>query len=107
MYGVTDGISTVFEGDCEVVNLWSLGLHLLINTINTLLLSASGYTTPVLNALKDLKCDQAHARVDCLDVGITIFGNKERLDRGITSVPTHLLYKSAAFETIAINSNSR
>ena len=115
MYGIKGGISTVFEGDCHVVNQWSLGLHLLINTLSTLLLGASNYTMQVLNAPTRSECDQAHARGDWLDVGITSLRNVTRItwlrkilwiSLGMSSVPIHLLYNSAAFKTIDGNSYS-
>lgn len=112
MYGVHDGLSTVYEGDCHVVNQWSLGLHLVINALSSLLLSASNYTMQVLNAPTRTDCDRAHAKGDWLDIGITSLRNITRITRprrvlwillGLSSVPIHLLYNSAAFKTIDAN----
>jgi hypothetical protein len=111
-YGFTNGIGTAFEGDCQSVNRLSIGLHLLINALGALLLSASNYTMQVLNAPTRRECDQAHARGDWLDVGITSLRNITRISwrrrvlwvlLGVSSIPIHLLYNSAAFKTIDAN----
>ena len=112
MWGVHDGLSTAIEGDCHLVNQWSLGLHLVINGLGSLLLSASNYTMQVLNAPTRSDCDKAHARGDWLDVGIPSLRNIARISRrrkvlwvllGVSSVPIHLLYNSAVFKTIDAN----
>lgn len=113
MYSTHDGLSMVYEGDCQVVTRWSLGLHIVINGMSSLLLSASNYTMQVLNAPTRTDCDEAHARGDWLDIGITSLRNITRIAwprrvlwvlLGLSSVPIHLLYNSAAFKTIGTNS---
>lgn len=102
MYGVNDGISTAFEGGCEVVNRWSLGLHVVINTLSSLLLRASNYTMQVLNAPTRSECDKVHARRDWLIIGITSLRNVVRITwwrrafwilLGVSSVPIHHLHE--------------
>lgn len=108
-YGTHDGVSTAFEGDCHIANQWSLGLHVAINALSSLLLSASNYTMQVLNAPTRSECDKAHGRGDWLDIGITSLRNITRITwprrvlwmlLGLSSVPIHLFYNSAAFKTI-------
>jgi hypothetical protein len=107
-----DGVSTAFEGDCDVANRWSLGLHIVINILSSLLLSASNYTMQVLNAPTRSECDEAHVRGDWLDIGITSLRNIARITRlrrvlwlllGFSSIPIHLFYNSVAFKTISTN----
>jgi hypothetical protein len=76
-----DGVSTAFEGDCDVANTWSLGLHIATNILSLLLLSASNYTMQVLNAPTRSECDKAHIRGDWLDIGITSLQNITRIMR--------------------------
>lgn len=111
-YGTHDGVSTAFEGDCDVVSQWSLGLHIVINILSSLLLSASNYTMQVLNAPTRSECDKAHVHSDWLDIGITSLRNITRITwprrvlwllLGFSSVPIHLFYNSAAFKTIDTN----
>jgi hypothetical protein len=112
MYGTHDGVSTALEGDCDVVNRWSLGLHVVINILGSALLGASNYTMQVLNAPTRLECDKAHAKGHWLDVGITSLHNITRIAwprrvlwllLGVSSIPIHLFYNSAAFKTIDSN----
>jgi hypothetical protein len=114
-YGTHDGVSTAFEGDCDTTNRWSLGIHIIINILSSLLLSASNYTMQVLNAPTRLECDKAHARGGWMDIGITSLHNIFRVTwprrvlwllLGVSSVPIHLLYNSAAFKTIDSNAYS-
>lgn len=111
-YGTQKGVSTAFEGDCHFVNQLSLGLHVLINVLSSLLLSASNYTMQVLNAPTRSECDKAHARGDWLDIGITSLQNISKISwqrrllwllLGLSSVPIHLFYNSAVFKTIDTN----
>jgi hypothetical protein len=111
-YGTKEGVSTAFEGDCDIANRWSLGLHLAINILSSLLLSASNYTMQVLNAPTRSECDKAHAQGLWMDIGITSLHNITKITwprrvlwllLGISSVPIHLLYNSAAFKTIDSN----
>jgi hypothetical protein len=111
-YGTHDGVSTAFVGDCDIANRWSLGLHVAINILSSLLLSASNYTMQVLNAPTRSECDKAHARGDWVDIGVTSLRNIARVTwprrvlwllLGFSSVPIHLFYNSAAFKTIDSN----
>jgi hypothetical protein len=111
-YDTHDGVSTAFEGDCDIANRWSLGLHIAINILSSALLSASNYTMQVLNAPTRSECDKAHVRGDWLDIGIPSLHNIARITwprrvlwllLGASSVPIHVFYNSAAFKTIDAN----
>lgn len=109
IFGAAGGISTTFEGDCQVSSQLFLGLHLISNACSSLLLNASNYTMQVPNVPKRSEYDAAHIRGDWLDVGITSLWNISRITwprrllsafLGVTSVAIHLHYHSAAFKTI-------
>lgn len=94
------------------MNRWSVGLHIVINILSSALLSASNFTMQVLNAPTRSECDKAHAQGHWLDIGITSLHNITKIKwprsvlwllLGVSSVPIHLFYNSAAFKTIDSN----
>jgi hypothetical protein len=95
------GIWTIYQGND--VSIWRLNtaLHVLINALSTVLLSASNYTMQVLSSPTRAEVDTAHARGSWLDIGILSPRNlrgiaKKRavlwLILAASSVPLHLLY---------------
>jgi hypothetical protein len=67
----------------------------------------------VLNAPTRSECDKAHARGDWIDIGVTSLRNIAKVTwprrvlwllLGLSSVPIHLFYNSAAFKIIDSNS---
>jgi len=115
-YGSEDGIGTVYEGSCHMVSAWSFWLHILINGLSSVLLSASNYTMQCVTAPTRTECDRAHARGDWLDIGIPSVRNlfKIRWQRkvmwallALSSTPIHLLYNSAVFKTLDDNTYDR
>jgi hypothetical protein len=112
-FGSTNGIGTLYEGNCDIVNGWSLWLHILINVLSSALLGASNYTMQILSAPTRSECDRAHADNDWVDIGIVSFRNLTRIGRkrsaawillALSSVPIHLLYNTAVFKTLDANS---
>jgi hypothetical protein len=112
-FGSTNGIGTLYEGNCDIVNSWSLWLHILINVLSSALLRASNYTMQILSAPTRRECDRAHADNDWVDIGIVSFRNLTRIGRkrsaawislALSSVPIHLLYNTAVFKTLDANS---
>lgn len=69
-FDLEEGIGDVYVGSCDVVDRWSLGLHLLVNGLSTAIFSASNYTMQCLVAPKRKECDVAHVRGDWLDIGV-------------------------------------
>ena len=115
-FGSDDGIGTAFEGSCEVVNSWATWLHIIINALSSILLSASNYTMQCLSAPTRREIDKAHARGDWMDIGVAGMRNlfKIRWPRiilwwclALSSVPIHLLYNSAVFKTLDANTYSQ
>lgn len=96
----------------RTVNAWTTWLHLLINSLSSLLLSASNYTMQCLSSPTRGEVDRAHARGDWLDIGVVSVRNLWPIDWRRTvlwwrlapsSVPIHVLYNPAIFKTLAAN----
>ncbi|GAB7366491.1 hypothetical protein MBLNU230_g8284t1 [Neophaeotheca triangularis] len=103
----TQGIFTAYEGDCQVVTRLSIGLHLVINVLGSMMLGASNYTMQCLTAPTREEADKAHREGRWLDIGVASIRNLFRIKwpktalwfvLGLTSVPIHLLYNSAVFK---------
>ncbi|KAI6820880.1 hypothetical protein KC332_g9447 [Hortaea werneckii] len=111
-YGSNGAVGTALDGKCEEVNTWATILHILINALSSVLLSASNYTMQCLCSPTRAEINRAHARGDWLDVGVASFRNLSRIDKrrtvlwwilALSSVPIHLLYNSVIFKTLAAN----
>ncbi|KAM0722513.1 hypothetical protein Q7P37_001954 [Cladosporium fusiforme] len=111
-FPLEDGMGTAFVGECSTANTWALWLHILINALSSILLSASNYTMQCLSSPTRKECDKAHARGDWLDIGVAGVRNLSRISwrrrvlwvlLGFSSVPIHLLYNSAIFKTLDAN----
>jgi hypothetical protein len=108
-------IGTLYIGSCGIVNKWNLALHLLINILSSILLSASNYAMQILSSPTRSECDKAHARRDWLDIGVNGLRNLTRISwqrrilwtlLGISSIPIHLLFNSTIFKTLDSNDYS-
>ncbi|KAJ5520792.1 hypothetical protein N7463_001245 [Penicillium fimorum] len=102
--------AVIYEGDCGIVKRWSLGLHLIINILSTLILAASNYCMQTLVAPTREEIDAAHARGKWLDIGGASIKNllaigRDRLGLWIilmlTASPFHLMYNSMIFESLS------
>lgn len=94
------GRRILFEGSCETSRAYSIGLHLLINVLGSIVLAASNYGMQCLSAPNREEVDKAHAKGEWLDIGILSFRNLRRIARkravlwwllAVLSVPLHLL----------------
>ncbi|KAK2882551.1 hypothetical protein FQN49_000236 [Arthroderma sp. PD_2] len=112
-YNLSNGRGVLYDGDCEQVQRLTVGLHLVINILSTILLSASNFTMQCLNAPTRRDIDQAHKKLDWLDIGVLSVRNFHRIPRKrsllwiilvLSSVPLHLMYNSTIFATISSNS---
>ncbi|KIK55864.1 hypothetical protein GYMLUDRAFT_175006, partial [Collybiopsis luxurians FD-317 M1] len=91
---------SVFQGDCDTVGHVSIGIHLVINILSTLLLGASNYVMQSLCAPTRSEVDKAHARGSWLDIGVQSVRNLKYQSRSkrtlwlalfLSSIPLHLL----------------
>ncbi|KAI1740909.1 hypothetical protein F4680DRAFT_418089 [Xylaria scruposa] len=100
----------LYSGDCDEGNVSHLntGLHFLINVVSTLILASSNFFMQILNAPSREEVDTAHAKGSWLLIGVPSVGNVFRVSRFksccwlvlvLSSVPVHLLFNSAVFET--------
>ncbi|KAF5388815.1 hypothetical protein D9757_005580 [Collybiopsis confluens] len=108
--GGSSGI--VYQGDCNKVDHYSIGIHLVINILSTLLLGASNYMMQSLCAPTRAEVDRAHARGLWLDIGLQSLRNLKYMSRrkrilwialSMSSIPLHLIYNSSFFSTLSAN----
>ncbi|KAG0126952.1 hypothetical protein HOY82DRAFT_626483, partial [Tuber indicum] len=111
-YKMEGGVGTLYLGSCDKSRTIGMWLHLGINALSTLLLSGSNYTQQCLAAPTRGEVDAAHARRLWMDIGVPSVRNLFRIkwERtllwiaiGVTSIPLHLLYNSAVYNSIAAN----
>ncbi|KAK3688634.1 hypothetical protein B0T22DRAFT_512276 [Podospora appendiculata] len=95
------GRRVLFEGSCKTTKKLNTMLHLLINIISSLLLSASNYGMQCLSAPTRKEVDQVHAKGGWVDIGVPIIRNLASISRkrvllwcflGVSSIPLHFLY---------------
>jgi len=72
---LVDGVGTAFDGSCETVTDWASRLHILINVLSSVLLSASNYTMQCLSSPTRREVDDAHAKGDWMDIGVASVRN--------------------------------
>ncbi|KIK53463.1 hypothetical protein GYMLUDRAFT_178948 [Collybiopsis luxurians FD-317 M1] len=105
----------VFQGDCNEVDHISIGIHLVINVLSTLLLGASNYIMQSLCAPTRREVDEAHKRGSWLDIGLQSLRNLRYTSRrkrllwialSASSIPLHLFYNSSFFSTLSANEYS-
>lgn len=101
-FGNTGGVGTAFDGSCQYVNHVTTWLHLVINGLSSILLSASNYTMQALSAPTRQEVDRAHEKGDWMDIGVASVRNlfKIKWQRTVawwvlamSSIPIHLLCK--------------
>ncbi|PGH13119.1 hypothetical protein AJ79_03826 [Helicocarpus griseus UAMH5409] len=109
--GLQDGRGVVFSGECKKSKAISIGFHLVINILGTMLLAASNYGMQCLCAPTRGDIDFAHSRGKWMDIGVQSIGNLWRIPRrksflwtclAISSLPLHLVYNSTVFQTLSI-----
>ncbi|CAK4031371.1 Hypothetical predicted protein [Lecanosticta acicola] len=105
-------IIIVTAGSCSRANYLTTWLHILINGLSSLLLSASNYTMQALVAPTRAEVDRAHSRGDWMDIGVASIRNLFKIKwhrtalwmvLALSSIPIHLLYNSVVFKSIASN----
>lgn len=102
----TNGIGTIYEGDCGSIRKWNTVLHLGINILSTILLSASNFCMQLLVAPIRSEIDRAHGEQAWMDIGIPSLRNLGYINwkrkvvwvlLALSSGTLHLLRNSAVF----------
>ncbi|KAK7991410.1 hypothetical protein PG988_000204 [Apiospora saccharicola] len=111
-FGSRDGVGLLYTGDCDTVKQLDRWLHLLINVLSTALLSASNYCMQLQAAPTRKELDKVHGKGDWMDIGILSLRNLRHISRdrqviwallALSSVPIHLAYNSAVFQSLGSN----
>jgi len=98
--GQTNGIGTLYEGDCNTVKRADTVIHLFLNVLGVVMLAASNYTTQCLSSPTRKEIDKAHRQRRALDIGLPSIFNLMFLSRPkvmlwsflmLSTLPLHLL----------------
>lgn len=96
----TDGSVVLYSGDCSTTRDIDIGIHLFINVMSTLLLSASNYGMQCLSAPVRAEVDRAHRNGKWMNIGVLSLRNLTKIHPlrtllwavlGFASLPLHLL----------------
>ncbi|OTA93633.1 hypothetical protein M434DRAFT_41031, partial [Hypoxylon sp. CO27-5] len=118
-----NGVGTIYKGDCNKVKTLNQWIHLLINFLGTGMLSASNYCMQLQVAPTRADIDRAHQAQahehnrahregQWLEIGVPslrnlwYISNWRRLAWALlafSSMPIHLMYNSAVFQSLASN----
>ena len=97
-----------FEGNCGESTRLNLFLHLLLNVLSTAIIASSNFFMQVLNSPSRDEIDKAHINNHWMEIGVPSLRNVFFVSRfkslswlvfSLTSIPIHLLFNSAVFET--------
>jgi len=90
----------IFRGDCQKASRLNSSIHVLINLLSSLLLSASNLCMQLLAAPTRKEVDQAHQKFVWLDIGIPSLRNVRHIAKkrqavwwilALSSLPLHFL----------------
>ncbi|KAK8085184.1 hypothetical protein PG997_006455 [Apiospora hydei] len=107
---ITSSLNTtlIHRGLCKDTGTLNTILHLFLNIISTGILSSSNFFMQIVTSPSRPEIDLAHAQLRSLDIGLQSMRNLPSLSRFkqvcwalllCSTVPTHLLFNSAIFET--------
>ncbi|KAI1746556.1 hypothetical protein F4782DRAFT_544181 [Xylaria castorea] len=111
-YKSNNGVGLIHDNDCGTVKHLDQYLHLLINILSTGILSASNYCMQLQAAPNREEIDRAHRNNIWLDIGVPSWRNLRFISAwrrlsgvllAFSSLPLHLIYNSAVFQSIASN----
>ena len=111
-FETANGSGTLIQGECAKTRKASTWIHLAINVLSTVLLSASNYCMQILTAPTRAEVSRAHASGKWLDIGVPSVRNLRWISKrrvwiwyclAFSSLPLHLLYNSAVYESLTAN----
>ncbi|CAI6340112.1 unnamed protein product [Periconia digitata] len=103
--GFKGGFAEPFDFAPSRMSQLSSAIHIVINVLSTLLLSASNYTMQVLSSPTRAEVDKRHRKAQWFDIGVLSVHNLTQITMKrstlcavlvLSSVPLHLFYNSAA-----------
>ncbi|KAJ5437135.1 hypothetical protein N7445_008020 [Penicillium cf. griseofulvum] len=92
----------LYVGSCSTTRKWSIGLHLLINGMGTLILSTSNYCAQFLAAPTRKDIDEAHARGSWLDIGVPSLRNIFNLEKRKQTLWTLLMVSTTPIHALVL-----
>ena len=110
--GAPDGISTLYEGDCNKAHNMDTWLHIALNGLATILIGASNYNMQCLSAPSRSEVDKAHLDGKSVNIGVPSIRNFRYISGRrislwmilcISTIPLHLFWNSAIFSTLQKN----
>jgi len=106
--GGVNRVFIFFVGTCKSSKQTSIGLHLLLNILSTAVIASSNFFMQVLNSPTRKEADAAHQKGKHVEVGVPSIRNILLVAPSrnllwaafcLSSVPIHLFFNSAIFET--------
>ena len=77
----TDGLGTIYKGECLQFHLITLGLHVVINVLRTALFGAAYPCMQLIAAPTRKEVDEAHKQRCGLDIGAPTFHHLTHISR--------------------------
>ncbi|KAI3331160.1 hypothetical protein F4824DRAFT_476281 [Ustulina deusta] len=114
-YPSRDGVGLLYAGDCGTVKNANRWLHLLINALSTGMLSASTFCIQLQASPTRADVDKMHNLNRWVDIGAPSLRNLRYISRwrlvscivlALSSLPIHLIFNSAVFQSLASNDYS-
>ena len=93
-FPIKDGIGILYNGSCDTTKKANTWLHLGINILSTILLSASNYCMQCLSSPTRQEVNVAHANKTFLHIGVPSLHNLRRLSRDRVALWVLLAFSS-------------
>lgn len=90
-------LRNLYSGDCNTVKKANIGVHLIINILSTLILSASNLCLQLIAAPTRNEIDRAHEKGVWLDIGVPSLRNLRHISRGSRVMWFLLAFSSLPF----------
>lgn len=101
--------TTIYQGPCASSSKTSIILHLFINIVSTGILASSNFFMQIASSPTRKEVDRAHMFLQPLDIGLPSWKNVPSLTNFkktcwlilfISSIPIHLFFNSAVYNTV-------
>ncbi|KAI0860541.1 hypothetical protein F4860DRAFT_478805 [Xylaria cubensis] len=111
-YPSQNGVGLLYAGNCDTVGTSNRYLHLLINVLSTGMLSASNFCIQLQASPTRADVDHVHEHNSWVDIGVPSMRNLKYISwwrlvsciiLALSSLPIHLLFNSAVFQSLTSN----